>query len=216
MGGPVSKLYLTLRGRAVLARALDALLAHPRVACAVVVLAPDDGAWDALTYTHAKAVTAVRGGGATRAHSVLAGLRHLAGQHDSSTPVLVHDGARPLLTAADLDALIAAPLDAGGAALASPVVDTLRRGRDAQGLHSAGVVERTGLWRVHTPQRASLGVLRTALEGALAAGLDPGDELAALEHAGHRPRLVPGRADNLKLTTPEDLDLAAAVLALRA
>lgn len=216
MGGAVPKQYLPLAGRAVLARSLDALLMHPRVAEVTVVLAADDRHWDALAYRSEKPVHILREGGASRAASVLAGLCAFARGHDDHTCVLVHDAVRPLLTHADLDALIAAPLDGGGAALAAPLVDMLRRAvSGADGPRAAGCLPRDGLWQTYTPQRALLGVLRHALERALADGLDPGDELAALEHAGHCPRLVRGRRDNIKLTAPDDLTLAAAILAAR-
>lgn len=217
MGAALPKQYLPLAGRAVLARTLDALLAHPRVAGVTVVLAAHDPHWKALDYRAQKPLEVVRAGGASRAASVLAGLRALGREHDVHTCVLVHDAVRPLITRADLDALIVAPLDGGGAALAAPLVDTLRRALDAaDGPRAGGCVPREGLWQTYTPQRARLGVLRDALEAALAAGLDPGDELAALEHAGHRPRLVQGRRDNIKLTAPADLALATAILAARA
>lgn len=199
-----------------LARTLDVLLSHPAVAAAWVVLSADDAHFTALGYAASKPVHALYSGGATRAHSVLAGLDALARSCDADTEVLVHDAARPLLTREDLDALLAPTLDEHGAALASPLADTLRRGEGpATQLRAAGSVPRAGLWVTHTPQRARLDVLRGALQSALAAGREPTDELEALELAGYRPRLVPGRRDNFKITAPEDLELAAALIAAR-
>lgn len=211
-GASLPKQYQPLAGRPVLAWTLDALLNHPRVAGAVVVLAARDATWQTLGYTHAKAVhTAV--GGATRAASVLAGLVRLEGLMTPGDCVLVHDAARPLLHAQDLDRLLGVPLDAAGAALACAVVDTVR-GADPAG-RAGLLVSREHLWLMQTPQRFGWAALRQALRGALADGAELPDEVAAMQHAGLAPQLVPGRRDNFKITHPQDLALAAAVLAGR-
>jgi 2-C-methyl-D-erythritol 4-phosphate cytidylyltransferase len=107
--------------------------------------------------------------------------------------------------------LCEAPLDADGCLLATALTDTVKR-TDATG-RVLETVPRDGLWTVQTPQRFRLGALRAALAEALAAGQEPTDEAQAMERAGHRPRLVPGRRDNLKLTVPQDLALAECLLA---
>jgi 2-C-methyl-D-erythritol 4-phosphate cytidylyltransferase len=125
--------------------------------------------------------------------------------------VLVHDAARPCLRRSDLRALMAAVADDPvGGLLAVPLADTLKA-VDGEG-RSARTVPREGLWRALTPQMFRYGLLRRAL--ALCLDRDRGvtDEAAAVELLGLRPRLVPGRADNLKVTHREDLALAAGVL----
>ena len=216
MGCGLPKQYLELAGAALISHTLHALERCARVAELAVVIAPSDPHWPPLGLDCRKPLRVLRTGGATRARSVLAGLEGLLAHHPADTPVLVHDAVRPLVTAADIDALCAQPLDAAGATLGAAVVDATRRGRrDGHEVRSAGSVPRADLWLTFTPQRARLDVLAGALRAALAAGLEPGDEMAALEHAGHRPRLVQGRRDNLKITYPADLELAGTLLAAR-
>lgn len=212
-GDATPKQYAPLAGRTVLEWALAPFLADRRCAGIVLALAAGDAHWPRLA-ARLPAVDTVSGG-AQRAESVLNGLRGLQGRADPSDWVLVHDAVRPCLAAADLDRLIE---ELGGhpvgGLLAVPLADTLKRsGRDR-------VIERTeereGLWRAHTPQMFRLGPLRAALERALGAGRSPTDEAQALEWTGAHARLVAGSPSNVKITTPEDLALAAAVLAARA
>jgi 2-C-methyl-D-erythritol 2,4-cyclodiphosphate synthase len=123
---------------------------------------------------------------------------------------LVHDAARPCLTARELAALFAA-LDAGapGAVLAAPLVDTIKRERD--GVIGA-TVERQGLWRALTPQVFRFAALRTALADAAASGAAVTDEAQAMERAGLAAALVPGSSFNIKVTRREDLGAAARIL----
>ena len=94
-----------------------------------------------------------------------------------------------------------------GGLLAEPVVDTLKRA--GAGDRVVATVDRSDLWRAQTPQMFRLGVLHAALRGALEAGFLVTDEASAIEWAGHRPIMVEGHSDNLKVTRPEDLPLAA-------
>lgn len=210
MGAGLPKQYLPLAGRAVLAHSLQRLLAQPRVAGVVLALAPDDRWWPALDFRSDKPLLTVTGG-SSRARSVLAALERLSAQRPPDTPVLVHDAVRPLLHGDDVARLCEAPLDADGCLLATALTDTVKR-TDATD-RVLETVPRDGLWTVQTPQRFLLGALRAALAEALAAGQEPTDEAQAMERAGHRPRLVPGRRDNLKLTVPQDLALAECLLA---
>ncbi|MDD3650674.1 2-C-methyl-D-erythritol 4-phosphate cytidylyltransferase [Immundisolibacter sp.] len=210
MGAERPKQYLPLAGRPLLLHTLDRLLAAPRVAGLVLTLRADDPHWPALGFRADKPLHVVSGG-ACRAASVLAALDELARQLAADTPLLVHDAVRPLLHASDIERLCGQPLDAHGCLLAMPLTDTIKRA-DAGG-RSEATVPRDGLWAAQTPQRFQLGVLRTALRDALAAGSEPTDEAQAMERAGWRPRLVPGRRDNLKITVPQDLPLAECLLA---
>lgn len=144
-------------------------------------------------------------GGATRAESVGAGLAALAVADD--TPVLIHDAARPFLSAAVIDRLLAALTEADGALPALPVADSLRQGHD--GLVVGGV-ERNGLWRAQTPQAFHLKTIRDAYAAWTCADA-PTDEAAVVERAGGRVRLVEGDARLMKLTYPEDFAMAEAL-----
>jgi 2-C-methyl-D-erythritol 4-phosphate cytidylyltransferase len=143
---------------------------------------------------------------------VRAGLDALqANDHDW---VLVHDAARACLTRAEVNRLIDVLRDDPvGGLLAMPVADTLKLADDMGRVKHT--VPRERMWRAATPQMFRVGLLRTALDapGMLARATD---EASAIEALGHAPRLVEGRASNIKITTPDDLALARAILAGRA
>ncbi|WP_133499796.1 2-C-methyl-D-erythritol 4-phosphate cytidylyltransferase [Cognatilysobacter terrigena] len=213
-GGDIPKQYLEVAGQSLIAHALDALLSHPRVAGAMVALGAGDTHWPGWTARRGKPVHSCIGG-ADRAASVLAALQALAPVAGEDVLVLVHDAARPNLDTRDLDRLIDAALQDGhGALLAAPVRDTLKR-IDDDG-RSAGTEPRERLWRALTPQAARLDVLREALESARDAGTLVTDEAMALERMGRRPRMVEGRDDNIKVTTPADRALVDHLLSSRA
>jgi 2-C-methyl-D-erythritol 4-phosphate cytidylyltransferase len=145
---------------------------------------------------------------------VLSGLEALADRAAADDWVLVHDAARPCLSTAEIEALFSEiGDDPVGGLLALPLADTLKRADDEHRV--AATVPRAGLWRALTPQMFRYGLLREALAAAVAAGVAVTDEAAAMERAGHRPALVAGSGANLKVTTPEDLALAEAVLRAR-
>jgi len=146
-------------------------------------------------------------GGSTRQQSVAAGLAALPAE---TALVGVHDGARPLVRPEDVEAVIAAAKQSGAAALAVPVKDTLKR-TDEQGF-VIDTPDRNGLWRVQTPQVFDRAALCAAMAAALAEGKDYTDDCQLMEAAGHRVKLVAGVDTNLKLTTPEDIRLAEALM----
>jgi 2-C-methyl-D-erythritol 4-phosphate cytidylyltransferase len=206
-GGP--KQYRRLGGQAVVAHTLAALVAVPRIERTLVVLAPDDDAFPG------HAGWTERCGGATRAASVRAGLHALA-RNGARTQdwVLVHDAARCLVRPADIQRLIDACIDDDvGGLLALPLADTLKDA-DAQGRVRA-TIAREGKWLAQTPQMFRLGLLVDALDHAGRAGNEVTDEASAVEALGYAPKLVPGDADNFKLTWPGDFARAERVLAAR-
>lgn len=203
MGLAVPKQYLRLGERTLLELAAEALTLDPRVERVLVVVAPGDEAWRALRFGPRVHVVAV--GGATRAESVRNGLARLHAAPDDW--VLVHDAARPCLSAGDLATLIDTLwLDPVGGLLGVPLADTLKR---VAGQRVVATLPRESLWRAVTPQMFRAGLLAHALEGELAAITD---EAAAVERLGEAPRLVEGAATNIKLTRPGDEVLARAVL----
>jgi 2-C-methyl-D-erythritol 4-phosphate cytidylyltransferase / 2-C-methyl-D-erythritol 2,4-cyclodiphosphate synthase len=209
-GGDVPKQFAPLGATTVLEAALAPLLAHPRLSGIVLVLAPADERGRALVERLQPKVRSVAGG-ALRAESVRNGLAALAAEARENDWVLVHDAARPCLPSGDLDRLMQElDDDPVGGILAVPIGDTIKQG--ASSGHIERTVERGGLWRALTPQMFRYGLLRTALDSALAAGLDVTDDAAAVERAGYQPRLVAGSSANIKITRPEDLAVAAAVL----
>jgi 2-C-methyl-D-erythritol 4-phosphate cytidylyltransferase/2-C-methyl-D-erythritol 2,4-cyclodiphosphate synthase len=208
------KQYAPLAGATVLEWSLAALLAEPRVEGIVVAVAADDTRWAEIAGSLApQAKLKIRSaiGGASRAESVLNGLRALAAQAAAQDWVLVHDAARPCLTSEDLSTLIDAVQGGGrvsGAVLSSPIVDTVRRERGG----AIETVDREGLWRALTPQVFRIGELQQALGEALASGTTVTDEAQAMERLGFTARLVRGSAFNIKVTTPKDLEMAQAIL----
>jgi 2-C-methyl-D-erythritol 4-phosphate cytidylyltransferase len=208
-GGGTPKQYLPLAGRTVIEWALRPFLARDDIAGIVVVVAPGDDRWDGLRPRSERVVT-VRGG-AQRAHSVLNGLEALEERAGPADWVLVHDAARPCLADEDLDTLLkTVDVDGPGGLLAVPVQDTLKRAdEDDQVVET---LDRHGVWRALTPQVFPYRALIDALRSALAAGVRVTDESSAIERSGAGPKLVLGRADNIKITVPEDLALAEFIL----
>lgn len=209
-GGGLPKQYQQVGGQPLIAHALQALLAHPAVQGAMVVLAPDDAHWPGWTSVGGKPVRTCIGG-RERADSVLAGLAALPDEVRPDEFVLVHDAARPNLRQADLERLLdVGRADPVGAVLAAPVRDTLKRAGDDGGIDATEPRER--LWRALTPQLFRRLQLTRALEAARDAGVAVTDESMAMERQGHRPLLVEGSEDNLKVTTAADLALVEFLL----
>lgn len=146
-------------------------------------------------------------GGATRAKSVQAGLSAL--MSDAQAPVLVHDAARPFVKSTHIAALLSALSENDGAAPAVPVADTLKRG----GRTVSETVSRENLWRVQTPQAFRLGYLRQAYN-AWPAGEEPTDDASVVERFGGRVFLTDGDPMLMKLTYPEDFEMAERLIGL--
>ena len=150
-------------------------------------------------------------GGAERRDSVLNALDHLSTIAPDDALALVHDAVRPCVEVEDIERVVAAARrEPDGAVLAAPVSDTLKRAGPEGSI--AGTVDRSGLWRALTPQVFPLGRLRAALRDSVASGCPVTDEAQAMERAGARPVLVEGSPGNIKITRPEDLALARALL----
>lgn len=208
-GSRQPKQYAALAGKPLLVRTLERLAGSPVVAGLMVVLAPDDAHWPRLAQVAGIPVLTTTGA-AERSGSVLAGLHALPATVDADAFVLVHDAARPCVSAADLRRLVERGIAAGGALLATPLRDTLKR---ADGSDRVATTEpREMRWRALTPQMFRRGELTAALAAAQGAGTAVTDEAMAMELAGHRPLLVEGAASNIKVTTVADLLLAEFLL----
>lgn len=224
LGADLPKQYLTLVDRSMLEWALQPFATDARCLGLAVALSPGDVHWPAVR-TRLQRPVIEAPGGATRSDSVRQTLETLRtrGARDADW-VLVHDAARPCVTAAEIAALRqgVVPADAtadsplAGGLLALPLADTLKRGSAAgAAVVSAETVAREGLWRALTPQMFRLGALLAALRAAVAAGRVPTDEAQAMEWQGATPRLVTGESTNLKVTTTTDLVLAEGILRAR-
>lgn len=151
-------------------------------------------------------VTKVIPGGETRTQSVLNGLGEVSKEAEL---IAIHDGARPLVSQAVLDAVITRASQCGAAAPAVPVKDTIKRAKD-------GVVEatldRSELFAIQTPQVFQADLIRTALTRAVEEGAELTDDCGAVERLGIGVVLTQGDYRNLKVTTPEDMAMAEALL----
>jgi 2-C-methyl-D-erythritol 4-phosphate cytidylyltransferase len=211
-GASLPKQYASLAGRPAVAHTLEALAAVDAVEAILVVLSAADADFESLVPEFQGPRSWVeRCGGATRAASVTAGLHALRarGAKDQDW-VLVHDAARCLLRPEWVERLIASCLDHGvGGLLAMPLADTLK---EAQADRVVATVRRQDKWTAQTPQMFRLGLLLTALEAATD---EVTDESSAIERLGESPLLVTGSFENIKVTYPEDFDLAQRLLASR-
>src|SRR5512133_1318697 len=204
------KQYQVLAGQPMVLHTLAAFAAVPRIARTLVVVAPDDAFIASQTLNDARFLVADCGG-STRAATVLNGLNFLLGQGAARRDwVLVHDAARCLIRPDQIDQLIdACWQDDVGGLLALPLPDTLKR--ESHG-RVAATLERADKWLAQTPQMFRLGSLLDALQ---VAGTTVTDESSAMEAMGLSPKLVPGSAQNFKVTYPQDFCLAEAVLMAR-
>ncbi|MFK3736710.1 2-C-methyl-D-erythritol 4-phosphate cytidylyltransferase [Massilia sp. TN1-12] len=209
MGAASPKQYLKIGGKPMLRHTLDAFLSSELIAHTFVVVSPDDPYIDGVAPSHG--VTVLRCGGDSRMESVRNGLAVLANTLADTDWVLVHDAARPGLTAELIEKLVTATGDhPAGGLLALPVVDTVKRCIDGE---AAGTIPRNGLWLAQTPQMFRYQLLREALNAAT----DPNtitDDASAVEALGLSPRLVEGHPRNLKVTLPEDIRIAEIYLAV--
>ncbi|HMM57789.1 MAG: 2-C-methyl-D-erythritol 4-phosphate cytidylyltransferase [Xanthomonadales bacterium PRO7] len=209
VGGDKPKQYHPIAGKPMLLHTLERLASHPCIAGLIVTLAAGDTHWSALHELGGKPVLTTNGGD-ERSDSVLAGLRALRDHVRDSDFVLVHDAARPCVRADDISRLIAQGIPAGAALLAAPVRDTLKRADDTN--HAIATEPREARWRALTPQLFRYAELIAALESAHLARVAVTDEAMAMERAGHKPLLVEGSEDNIKVTTPADIALAEFLL----
>lgn len=206
MGASIPKQYLELHGKTVIEHTLSRLCTHLQMSGVVVAISADDQQWQQLDLLGYKNIY-VAEGGAERCHSVLKGLQFLSGIASEEDWVLVHDAARPCIHHDDISHMIDVLKDHPvGGLLGLPVADTMKRtGQEDNVLQT---VSRDHLWRALTPQMFRLGQLSKALQTALDDQFLVTDDASAMEHIGLQPLMVEGRADNIKITRPDDLSLA--------
>ena len=212
-GGPEPKQYVLLAGRPLLAHTIAALNESVVLEAIFVVLASDDKLYDERVGKIA-GVVPLRCGGRTRAESVRNALTAISDRVVAEDWVLVHDAARPCIDVATLNRLLHELEDEPiGGLLAIPLADTLKRSETGAGLRCADTDERPGLWCAQSPQMFRYAILNHAFRQADLAAIS--DEAQAVGALGLKPRLVQGSSSNIKVTYPEDLELAAAILAGR-
>ena len=206
------KQYLTLINKTVMQHSVDRICQLPVQGCVLAISAHDE---TAKTLSFAKpALLHWVTGGAERMDSVLAAMQYLQQFATAQDWVLVHDVARPCILANDLQHLLdELKEDTVGGLLAVPVRDTLKRGNAGQVVET---VSRDHLWQCQTPQMFRFGLLLDALQQAKTKQQLVTDEAGAIEQLGLPVTLVNGSSTNIKITYPEDLGLAAAILKAQA
>src|SRR5574341_1148794 len=201
------KQFRPILGVPMLLRALRPFASHPEVARVVVAVPPvyADRPPDWLAKLQGERVTLVAGG-EERAHSVRAGLEALP---DAVAVVLVHDAARPFVSRATIDEVIARARAGVGAVAALPVSDTVKEVVD--GNRIVKTVDRERLWRAQTPQGFPRRMIDDAYAQLAADGGVTTDDAALCERAGYRVEVVADSPQNLKVTTADDFRIAEAL-----
>ncbi len=208
LGSGHVKQLLSVGGRPILERSVSAFLEHPAIQEVVVAL-PSELVDNPPIYLRstAKPVRIVNGG-ERRRDSVASAFEKVAGDADI---VLVHDAARPFVSARLIDRTIAATVECGAALAALPARDTVKRAGESGTRFVHETLPRESIFLAQTPQ----AFRRSILQAALASNLEATDEAALVERAGYPVRLVEGEASNIKITVPEDLLLAEAIVRTR-
>ncbi len=204
-----SKALLSIGGRSVIERSAAALLAAPSVTELVVVTRPDDReAIEQALAPHASFITAIVDGGEQRTDSVRSGVRAAS---DRADVILVHDAARCFVDPAHVDAVARASYEHGAALLATRVRDTLKL--SPNGFQSEETVDRDRFWAAQTPQGMRTARFLDVLVRAEHDRFIATDDAALHEHYHGPTKLIEGSAWNIKLTTPDDLELGEALAA---
>lgn len=210
MGGNMSKQLIPIAGRPAIEYTLRAFQSCDLIDEIIVVARPvdiDDVAHTAFGFKKVMAVTA---GGAERIDSVRKGINAAS---KAATHFAIHDGARILITEAEIRKALNAAYECGAAALGTPVTDTVKI--VSSELDVVSTPDRSSLYAVQTPQVFERGLYMRALENAAANSLSVTDDCAMVEAIGERVRIVRGEYSNIKLTTPNDVVIADAILSKR-
>lgn len=202
MGGIQPKQFLTLANKPILLHSFEVLTALPEIEEIVVVCDPD--------YRHyLPSDTLFAMPGRRRQDSVYNGFQCVS--HDSEI-IVIHDAARPMISAAMVLRGLAGAKEYGAAVTAMPVKATIKQGQPDGFVDKT--LDRTSLWEIQTPQVIRASLLRRAFEHALKHNLDVTDDVSLVEAIGHPVKLVEGSYHNLKITTPEDLVIAESILSM--
>lgn len=209
MGAGRNKLFIEVDGRPIILHTLDVFASDLHCEKIILVIQPcDESYFREIMYGHPSSAKAIFVyGGEERQHSVYNGLKAASEQI-----ILVHDGARPFIRQQTIGRLVQAAHDSGAAIAAVPVKDTIKRADQKRVVET---VERSGLWQVQTPQAFRLPILISAHEQAKERGYLGTDEASLVEKVGLPVMIIESDYDNIKLTTPEDLYFAEAIMAKR-
>lgn len=211
MGSPLNKVYLPLGDDPVLVHSLRVFEDSKLIKSYVVAAGCSDLSFcrTLLSAYPLPKLAGIVAGGETRQESVAAGLKALP---QDCQVVVVHDGARPLLSQEILDGAVMRAMSAGAVVVAVQVKDTVKVVEDGK---IKGTPNRSSLWIAQTPQVFHCALLGEALDAARASGYQGTDDASLVERLGHQVKVYPGSYENIKITTPEDLAVAQAFLERR-
>ncbi|MGQ0442467.1 MAG: 2-C-methyl-D-erythritol 4-phosphate cytidylyltransferase [Methylophilaceae bacterium] len=210
MANVLPKQYLQLAGKPVISYVIQVFFNNPRITSIHLALSPEDEFWRSLTLNPDSKLHLHYTGGANRSETVLNTLLTIEQniQPESEDWILVHDAARPGLSAELLDHLLdTLETDKVGGLLAMPVADTVKKSDEINRVEKT--ISRQNLWQAQTPQMFRFETLKKALMNF--DGI-PTDEAEAIEALGLQPKLVHGELKNLKITYPQDLALLVMLL----
>ena len=202
-----SKLLLEIKGKTVIERSVDAFLDISDVDEIIVTVREQDIEAFSELITDERVSFVI--GGATRQESVKAAVETI----DECELLIIHDGARPLIKAEDIEKTIREAKEYGAAATGVKVKDTIKI-IDSEGFVEA-TPDRSTLFSVQTPQIFNFYLYKEALEKAEQSGKDFTDDCQLLEFAGHKVKMVDGSYSNIKITTPEDIPLAESFIGVK-
>ncbi|MCR2823265.1 2-C-methyl-D-erythritol 4-phosphate cytidylyltransferase [Lederbergia panacisoli] len=207
MGAGYNKLLMNLEGRPIILHTLDVFEKDPHCGQIILVIQPDDEPFFKEIQSRYLKIHLVHGG-SERQYSVYNGLKAAV----ADGIILVHDGARPFIRPETILSLVDSARKHGAAIAAVPVKDTIKKVKDLEVIET---VDRSSLWQVQTPQAFRFSVLKSAHERAKLEGFLGTDEASLVEKSGQPVKIVESDYDNIKLTTPEDLYFAEAILKKR-
>ncbi|MFC4765974.1 2-C-methyl-D-erythritol 4-phosphate cytidylyltransferase [Effusibacillus consociatus] len=208
MKSDVKKTYMEIAGVPLIIRTLRALEESSLIKEIVLVVGEEDldDAKSLMDQYGIRRVIRYAAGGPERQDSVRNGLQAV---DDSVELVLVHDGARPFINAAEIDRVIQSAAEYGAATIGTPVKDTIKKVENG---FVAETIPRQALYAVQTPQAFQAKLLRESHKKASESGYRSTDDASLVEWTGHSVRIVEGSYRNIKITTPEDLIIAEAFL----
>jgi 2-C-methyl-D-erythritol 4-phosphate cytidylyltransferase len=216
MASSINKQYLQLGGRPILARTLELFQNHPAIGTIYPIIPADEIAYFENEILPGLKLTKLAGivpGGKERQDSVCNGLQQLQmAQLPPDSVVLVHDGVRPLLNPALISPLIELAIIKGGAVLGVPVKDTIK---EVENGCIRATPDRRRLWQVQTPQAFRLDILLKAYQKAAEDDFSGTDDASLVERLGLSLAMLEGDYRNIKITTPEDLLIAEALLSMK-
>lgn len=207
MNAGKNKLFVELAGKPIIVYTLQVFESDPACKGIILSINPDeeDLFLSIITQYRLTKIKKLIPGGNERQQSVYNGIKYA----DEHTIVLVHDGARPFIGHGLIKELSVAASRHGGAILAVPVKDTIKKAKDKAVIET---VERSSLWAVQTPQAFRVPTLIKAHEMAENEQFLGTDDASLLERMGESVIIIEGNYDNIKITTPEDLYFAEAIL----